>query len=387
MKLVFWGKYIDTYVTGTLHRFEDLVREPVPYVLVEESFSRRNVTGGQPAKPESWITILRKQAFFKQSDQILENNKDAVHVFLSFWGDKRLFRVLLRALWHRHSVAVIFEPYATEPYGYWKDEGRLVSHLKVFGRHIAYRMLWPLLRLATRGKLPCVLAVSPLAEEQLRRVGFQREVLYPFGYFVERKECGKLKLEQGQPLHVLYSGSLIMRKGLDIAIAAVREVNRDGIRVLFDIYGPGEIERFLSPGIQGIRYMGTYPQPDAQMIISGYDLLLVPSRHEGWGLVVNEALMQGVPVLASDRVGASCLLENSGAGRLFRSGNITELSALLTELSADRAKVNEMAAACASVRGRITPSIGADYLKKVLVYHFNQTGTPPQAPWLSDTLD
>jgi glycosyltransferase involved in cell wall biosynthesis len=359
-----------------------MVREPVHYVLVEEGFSRRNVTGAKPAKPESWITILHKQAFFKQSNQILEENKDAVHVFLSFWGDKRLFRVLLRALWRRHSVAVIFEPYATVPYGYWKDEKLMGSHLKVFGRHIAYRMLWSLLRLAARGKLPCVLAVSPLAEEQLRRVGFQQEVIFPFGYFIERIECGKPDKEHEQPLRVLFSGSLIMRKGLDIALAAVREVNTNEVRVQFDIYGPGDIDRFLSSNSPGIRYMGTYSQPQAQSIMSGYDLLLVPSHHEGWGLVVNEALMQGVPVLASDRVGAGCLLVNSGAGRIFRSGDIVQLSVLLTDLSADQVKLREMAAACEHVGERITPLMGADYLMKVFDYYFNQRGAPSEAMWL-----
>ena len=357
------------------------------YVLVEERFTRRQVPGQQLANlsKNPW-TILPRQGFVQQSKSILEKNRDAIHIFLSFWGDKRLFRVLLRALWQRQNVAVIFEAYSTAPYGYWKDEGRLRSHLKVLGRRVAYRMLWPLLRLVSRGKLPSVLAVSPMAEEQLRRVGFREEVIYPFGYFTEKKEIASTPKETDQPLRIVFSGSLIMRKGLDIAIAAMQQVNSASANVILDIYGPGEIKRFLMREIPGIHYKGMYPQQDAQKIISGYDLLVVPSRHEGWGLVVNEALMQGVPVVVSDRVGAKCMVEHSGAGLVFRNEDTGQLADLLLSLALDRSKLDGITNACASMNGLITPSVGADYLMKVIAYHFHNRGSRPQPGWLKHSI-
>lgn len=382
MKVVFWGKYIDTYLSDTLGRYEALVGEPVRYILVEERFTRRAENTVDQNDPPTLNTILLEDSFFNQAHQILNENQDAVHIFLSFWGDKRLFRVLLKALWRRQQVAVVFEPYAAVPCGYWRDEGWLLSRLKVLGRKIAYRALWPLMHIFSRGKRPCILAVSPLAEEQLRRVGFKDEIIYPFGYFVERVEVEPVKKNQEEDLRVMFSGSLIKRKGLDIAISAVKLANTPSGRVQLDIYGPGEIEKYLPHEIPGIRYLGVYPQREAQGIIHSYDLLLVPSRHEGWGLVVNEALLQGVPVLASDRVGAGCLLENSGAGKIFRSGDPSQLSALLSDLTADRAKLHEMTDACVNLRDRITPSMGADYLKKVLDHHFNEVDTLPKAVWL-----
>lgn len=383
MKVIFWGKYIDNYLIETLLRFGEIAGEPVHYVLVEEGFTRRNVTNRNLDDQSDKQTILAKHSFFDHANRILEENEDAIHIFLSFWGDKRLFRVLLGALRRGKQVAVIYEPYAAVPHGYWKDEGWLISHLKVWGRRVAYRALWPLIRLSSRGELPCVLAVSPQAEEQLRRVGFETDVIYPFGYFIERKAVEPAQKEKPDVLRVAFSGLLIKRKGLDVAIAAVREVNAAGVRVQLDIFGPGEITKFLVQEIPGIRYWGTYPQAEAQQVLSGYDLLLVPSRHEGWGLVVNEALLQGVPVLASDRVGAGCLLERSGSGRIFKSGDVAQLGKLLTDIAADRTLLKEMAAACAVAGKHITPSIGADYLKNVLDYHFNEAGSRPEAVWLT----
>ena len=44
------------------------------------------------------------------------------------------------------------------------------------------------------------------------------------------------------------------------------------------------------------------------------DVLVLPSRFDGWGAVVNEALMVGTPVICSDRCGASDVIENGRNG-------------------------------------------------------------------------
>lgn len=382
MNIVYWGKYIDTYLMDTLTRLQELVSEPIHYVLVEESFTRRQAKGEKLVDPSvNPVTLLHHRGFVKMSMDILDQNKDAIHIFLSFWGDRRLFGVLLSALWRKCKVVVIFESYSTVPHGYWKDEEWLRSRLKVLGRHTAYRMLWPILQLLARNKPPCIMAVSPLAEEQLRRVGFSERVFYPFGYFLERKIVEQEQVAQAGVLRVIFSGSLIKRKGLDVAIAAVKRANSVSVRVMLDIYGPGDIGKFLVDGLPGICYKGVYSQEDAQKIISGYDLLLVPSHHEGWGLVVNEALMQEVPVVVSDRVGAKTLVESSGAGLIFETGNIAQLADLLTDLSAHPDKIAIMKSRCAVVRDLITPRIGADYLEKVLKHYFHQIGDKPGPVW------
>lgn len=381
MKFVFWGKYLDTYLSDTLRRLEALAGEPIRYALVEDRFTRRGAAGEEPQVSAGALTVMEKRGFSTQAKRILEDSGDAVHLFLSFWGDKRLFRVLLRSLWQQRRVAVIFEPYAAVPVGYWKDEPKWLSRLEVLSRHIAYRGLWPLLRLAARGTSPCVLAVSPLAEKQLRRVGFPEAALYPFGYFVERKAVTPVKEERGEQLRAVFSGSLIQRKGLDIAIAALKQVNEQGARVTLDIYGPGVNPVRTFQETSTIRYRGVYPQGDGQRVLSGYQLLLVPSRHEGWGLVVNEALMQGVPVVASDRVGAGCLVEDYGAGAIFKSGDSTQLAEVLRALAANPVQLERITSACANLDEQISPSTGADYLVKVVRYHFDQTGERPPPPW------
>jgi glycosyltransferase involved in cell wall biosynthesis len=93
-------------------------------------------------------------------------------------------------------------------------------------------------------------------------------------------------------------------KGHDILLRALAEIRsvRDDFRVL--IVGGGQLRTALESqakdlGLTGsVRFLGE--RPDAVTVMAGCDGLIAPSRHEGFGLVVAEALLLGLPVVASD---------------------------------------------------------------------------------------
>jgi glycosyltransferase involved in cell wall biosynthesis len=63
------------------------------------------------------------------------------------------------------------------------------------------------------------------------------------------------------------------------------------------------------------------------------DALVLPSLYETWGLVVNEAMHFGLPVVVSDQVGCAPDLVQSGeSGLLFRSNDASDLARALQEL-------------------------------------------------------
>ena len=62
-----------------------------------------------------------------------------------------------------------------------------------------------------------------------------------------------------------------------------------------------------------------------QACIAAADLLALPSRWDGWGLVVNEALAVGVPVIASNACGASDLIRQDVNGYVFTSEDAASL--------------------------------------------------------------
>src|SRR6266404_3368904 len=63
------------------------------------------------------------------------------------------------------------------------------------------------------------------------------------------------------------------------------------------------------------------------------DVLVFPSEHEPYGLPVNEAMICGVPVIASDRVGAAQdLIREGETGFTYPCGDVDRLATILREI-------------------------------------------------------
>ena len=87
----------------------------------------------------------------------------------------------------------------------------------------------------------------------------------------------------------------------------------------------------------GVRLVtaGFLPQSELARAYRAADCLVLPSSHETWGLVVNEALACGTPVVASDRCGCVDDLVHPGAsGERFPPGDVAALAAAVERLAA-----------------------------------------------------
>jgi glycosyltransferase involved in cell wall biosynthesis len=109
---------------------------------------------------------------------------------------------------------------------------------------------------------------------------------------------------------VLFSGQLIPRKGVDVLVEAfVRSATAAPHMRLF-LLGDGPERAQLSGRIppplrERVIFLGFRNPQDLPSIFAAADVFVLPSRHDGWGLVVNEALGAGLPIIASDCVGAA----------------------------------------------------------------------------------
>jgi len=79
-----------------------------------------------------------------------------------------------------------------------------------------------------------------------------------------------------------------------------------------------------------IRFLGFKNQTELPAFYDLCDVFVLPSRFEPWGLVVNEAMNAGKPVIVSDRVGAGAdLVGHADNGWVFPAGNVTALAKAL----------------------------------------------------------
>jgi glycosyltransferase involved in cell wall biosynthesis len=92
-----------------------------------------------------------------------------------------------------------------------------------------------------------------------------------------------------------------------------------------------------------VRFLGFVNQSGLPSVYRACDVLVLPSEYEPFGVVVNEAMLCGLPAIVSDRVGARYdLVEEGKTGFVFPCGDTKVLSPLLRELLSDRERLGQL---------------------------------------------
>jgi len=146
---------------------------------------------------------------------------------------------------------------------------------------------------------------------------------------------------------VLYVGRLEKDKGVHelLAAFAAAAATENSLRLV--IVGDGtlrpRVEAVASSADSRVSYLGRLSGNDVLRAYLSADLLVLPSLFEPWGLVVNEAMACGLPVIVSDRVGcARDLVRPAETGLIVSSGCVSELASAICELTGDDAARRHM---------------------------------------------
>ncbi len=157
-----------------------------------------------------------------------------------------------------------------------------------------------------------------------------------------RRELG---LEPGRAI-VLYASKLQTRKRcIDLVEAWIRLAPAPGVDppAYLLVAGDGEEraaleERVRESGLSSIRFLGFRNQTELPRYFDLCDVFVLPSIHEPWGLIVNEVMNAGRPVVVSDHVGCRRELVHHGLnGFVYPAGDAAALSDCLRRLIGDPA--------------------------------------------------
>jgi glycosyltransferase involved in cell wall biosynthesis len=226
-----------------------------------------------------------------------------------------------------------------------------------------------------------VLAISRLACKQFIAAGFDNSLIFPYGYFVDARvpEISVRERKRGKILRFAYIGTLIKRKGYDIAINAFSTMIAEGNGVELDLYGMSEGKEWNANSFSGIRHCGMLPFGKTQAALTQYDAVVVPSRYDGWSVVVNEAIIAGTPIIVSRNVGASDLVATHLLGLVY-DGTEEGLSNALREIVRAPHRLERWSQAEQAFAPNIRPARAAQYLVDVLRFGF-EGGVRPRCPW------
>jgi L-malate glycosyltransferase len=143
--------------------------------------------------------------------------------------------------------------------------------------------------------------------------------------------------------HFTIVARFVPKKNLTLALDAYAAyaAQHPGVPRTLHLCGSGELEPMLRQhaeglGLGGIQFRGYLQEHEIARVLATSLALILPSIEEQHGLVINEAIAMGVPVLASDNCGARDLLIRSGVnGYIFEPDNVAGLAHFMALLDRD----------------------------------------------------
>ena len=166
--------------------------------------------------------------------------------------------------------------------------------------------------------------------------GISKKKLFLVPYVVDNDSFKlKKKKKKSRKMIFIFSGKLIYRKGFDLLLNAIIICNRFKnfkLNSRFIVIGDGEnfneYLRFKKENkLTNLEFVGYKTQSFIKRYYKKSKILILPSREEKWGLVINEAMSAGNMIIASDKVGAcKDLVLNNFNGYTFKNNNYHDLA-------------------------------------------------------------
>lgn len=179
---------------------------------------------------------------------------------------------------------------------------------------------------------------------QVRSLGIDKctTIIHPAVNLSERELRQKKSVET---VNILFVGYLSRRKGLDVLLKALGEVKTGNRRWNLRVVGKTDIfpdyakycENLVRDlGLkERVEFLGRLESDELEDEYKKADIFVLPSLHEGYGMVVREAASYGLPIIAT-RVGAIPeLVRNGESAILVNAGDVNALREALEKLLDD----------------------------------------------------
>lgn len=220
------------------------------------------------------------------------------------------------------------------------------------------RIIHELLKMVFLAPYSGALVGGERSRDYLRFLGFNSEKIY-FGYDTVSMErirslAGAAPAPAGSKFsdrHFTIVARLIPKKNILTALEGYSEYCRmaEGNARELHICGSGELENSLREAatrldLSRVKFRGFVQSEEVSRALSSTLALILPSVEEQWGLVVNEALAMGVPILCSINVGArDRLVRTALNGYIFEPDNPKGLAQLLYQMGAEESEWQRLA--------------------------------------------
>ena len=156
------------------------------------------------------------------------------------------------------------------------------------------------------------------------------------------RPAGRPRFRDGDGLHIGFLGRIVEEKGLQYLVRGFQALGDPDSRLLIGgdfatVVGGSVVAevRALIDGDPRVRLLGFLPEEDIADLHASLDVFALPSVNafEAFGIVQVEAMMAGVPALASDLPGVRTPVQETGFGRIAAPRDVAGITAGLRELA------------------------------------------------------
>ena len=316
-RIVFWQPIESPHQ----HDFLEALSAAVPCEVIlaaESGLPAERVSQGWRHSPHEQVRVVDVATAGGFNALVAHRGADSLHVFSGFFSHAIVWRAFRLLAGSSARLAILSEAPEQGPWTGWlkRARGRVLVHR--WGDHFDF-----------------VLAMGAVGRRFFESVGVPAEKIRDFGYYLAAP--AEPWPAVGEPTDDVFRfiavGQMIRRKGFDLLIAALARL--EGMQWSCNLYGEGpllgdlRIAAARSPVSNRIRFHAPLPNDAIRREIASSDCCILPSRHDGWGMTVNESLIAGTPVVCSDGCGAATMIDDPVAGRVVPAGRVRPLAEAL----------------------------------------------------------
>jgi glycosyltransferase involved in cell wall biosynthesis len=183
---------------------------------------------------------------------------------------------------------------------------------------------------------------------------------------LERKQVIKAEIT------FLFCGQMIYRKGTDILLNAFARLYANNKKVRLLLVGrEGDLSKYLkklpSEIVSKIEYAGFKEPEELPAFFLRSDIFVLPSRYDGWGVVLNQALAAGLPLICSDQTGAARdLVQAERNGLIVKVGDVEELYHAMNRMAHNPRLIEDWGAFSRKLSQEWTPQAGVQRWQEIL---------------------
>lgn len=245
----------------------------------------------------------------------LIGRRDVELVGLSGWGHSLLMAALLLAWVHRIPVTIESDTHYDPAAAWWR---RVLKRLFLPMLFRIPRLFFPA---GTRQAAYFMRYGAPRARIRIAQMTVD---VHSIMAQADRYRAPAASAScRDKPIVFLYVGRLEPHKGIQDLLEAFVDLSQEGEKSHLIIVGNGSMRGLIESAARthpAVEYLGRLSGNALIHAYSRADVFVLPSHVEPWGLVINEAMAAGLPVIATDRVGCVDDLVREGEnGRIVPS--------------------------------------------------------------------